>query len=69
MRLIFDRTVPSLYLNAERPRINTSGAKTHYGKNKRTTNVDGEGHEPGGDGDGRNDQIFLPDCHSVARKT
>jgi hypothetical protein len=67
-RLISDSTVPSLYLNVERPRINTSGAKIHNTK-ERTTNVKGDAYQPASNGDGRDDQISLPDCYSVARKT
>ena len=69
MRLIFDSTVPSLYLNAECPRINTSGAKIRYATEERTTNVKGNACKPGSNGDGRDDEISLPDRYSVARNT
>jgi hypothetical protein len=68
MSLSFDSTVPSLPLNVESLRINTSGVKIRYAKEKRTMNEKGDAYKPDGNSDGRDDQISLPDCYSVARK-
>ena len=35
----------------------------------RTTDVKGDAYKPDGNGDGRDDQVSLPDCYSVAQKT